>query len=301
MKTLPSLDSIDALERFKRHLSESVDNEIERRKIYERMASIDNMSFGQMKNLFESLGDRLFNINKSLIGCYVRTIKENKDLRNLYALYESAISPSYTKNSQSLVNAMITLRESLNNDNIRNGEAALRIIVKEAVASSNIKSDEFDAIMSDKQEINESLDYIFGVKQTAKNLFEHTNKRDFVEKYINENMKSENETVVSESVDPKETVKSFNNLMEGLELWEAEVVKDLTLCHLAEDSGEKLFEQYKNECLDLINEKIDGTESVEEISHLKLMKEQLSQKQFDKEKLDEDLIKLADLKRTLGE
>lgn len=297
MKTLPDLRNIETLEKFKANLSEAVDKEIERRKIEEKVSSIDSMSLGHLSVLFESLGSALFNENKELIGKYVKTIKENKSLRTLYALYENATSPAYTKNSASLVDTMVNLSESLDKKELNEGLKKLRGIVKEGVVASNVNSNEFDAIVNGRKELNESLDYIFSTKPNAKNVFEYTDKKDFVVNYINENMAQE--SADNETVTTDDAVEEYKNIFEGLESWESEAVRDLSLHHLSESSGEELFNRYKDECLTVLNEKIESTDSVDEVSRLSVMKEHLSEKKYVEDKLDEDILKLADLKHTL--
>lgn len=301
MKTLSELNNIETLERFKANLSEAVDKEIEKRKIDERLESIDNMSMGELKNLFESLGSKLFNENKELIGKYVKTIKENKELRTLYALYEGVTSPSYTNNVSSVVDTMIKIAESLDKKAVKKEKEELCDVVKEAVEKSNITSDEFDVIVNENKELNESLDYIFNTKVNAKKVFEHTNKKAFVENYINEILNEKTTHEKTEDISAEEALNEYKNVFEGLEMWESEVVKDLSLVLLSEGSGEDLFNRYKDECLTILSEKIEDSETMEEKSRLSSMKERLSEKKFDAEKLEENIIKLAELKHTISE
>ena len=154
--------------------------------------------------------------------------------------------------------------------------------------------------MNENKEINESLSYILTNKKTAKNLFEHTNKMHAVISYINENMNSDN--VLNNDASSKTKAELVNDLNEAISCdtpWETEAIRDLTICYLSESNSEELFNKYKNECVSLLNEKIEEANSIEEGIRFSTMKESLSKKEFDKSKLKESILTLAELKYTL--
>ena len=60
-----------------------------------------------------------------------------------------------------------------------------------------------------------------------------------------------------------------------------------------------MFNRYKNECVGLLEEKISDTDSIEESVRFSSMKESLSKKEYNKDKIKESILTLAELKYTL--
>jgi hypothetical protein len=110
------------------------------------------------------------------------------------------------------------------------------------------------------------------------------------------------DNVVDDKVNDKSKTELVNDLNEAISCdtpWETEAIRDLTLCYLSESNSEELFNKYKDDCISLLNEKIEDTDSMEEGIRFSTMKESLSKKEFDKSKLKESILTLAELKYTL--
>lgn len=290
-------DSNDLI-KLKESFNKAFDNQIRERKLQEKVSNLDALSFGEVKALFEGVSDKLFDNHKDCVAKYIKTIKENKDLKTLYVLFENALKPSRVDDVNQLVSSMVAISESLDKKSLNDGLKKLHTILKESVLNASVTSEEVDSILNENKEINDSLSYILTNKKTAKNLFEHTNKTSSVVKYISENMTDE--TVISEDV--KSSNELINDLNEAISCgtkWETDAIRDLTLCYLSESSSEELFNNYKNECLSLLEEKISDADTLEEGVRFSSMKESLSKKQYDKDKLKESILTLAELKHTL--
>lgn len=290
-------DSNDLI-KLKESFDKAFDNQIREHKLQEKVNEIDNLNFGEIKSLFEGISDKLFDGHKDCVSKYIKTIKENQDLKTFYTLFESVLKPSHVDDPNLLVSCMITLSEGLNKKSLNDGLSRLREILKESVLNASITSEDVDVILNKDKEVNESLNYILTNKKTAKNLFEHVNKVSNVVKYINENM--------SNSFETNDSTKSNNELIDELNeaiscetQWETDAIRDLTLCYLSESSTEDLFNNYKNECLSLLEEKITNADTFEDGVRFSSMKESLSKKEYDKDKLNESILTLAELKYTL--
>ena len=292
-------DSNDLI-KLKESFNKAFDTQIRAKQIEERVSNLDKLGFGEIKTLFEGISDKLFDSHKDCVANYIKTIKENKELKTLYVLFENALKPAHVNDTNLLVSSMVAISESIDKKTLKEGVKKLQGILKEAVVKSNITAEEFDALLNENKDINESLSYILTNKKTAKNLFEHTNKVHTVVSYINENMASDN--VVDEKASDKTKTELVNDLNEAISCdtpWETEAIKDLTLCYLSESNSEDLFNRYKNGCISLLNEKIEDTDNIEEGIRFSTMKESLVKKDFDKTKLKESILTLAELKYTL--
>ena len=299
MKNNVIKDSNDLI-KLKESFNKAFDTQIRVKQIEERVSNLDKLGFGEIKSLFEGISDKLFDGHKDCVANYIKTIKENKELKTLYVLFENALKPAHVNDTNSLVSSMVAISDGIDKKTLKEGVKKLQGILKEAVVKSNITAEEFDTLLNENKDINESLSYILTNKKTAKNLFEHTNKVHAVVSYINENMASDN--VVDEKASDKTKTELVNDLNEAISCdtpWETEAIKDLTLCYLSESSSEELFKQYKDECISLLSEKIEDADSMEEGIRFSTMKESLLKKEFDKTKLKESILTLAELKYTL--
>ena len=292
-------DSNDLI-KLKESFNKAFDSQIRAKQIEERVSNLNKLGFGEIKSLFEGISDKLFDAHKDCVANYIKTIRENKELKTLYVLFENALKPAHVNDASLLVSSMVAISEGIDKKSLKEGIKRLQAILKEAVVKSNITAYEFDALLNENKEINESLSYILTNKKTASNLFEHTNKVHNVVSYINENMTSDN--VVDGKANDKSKTELVNDLNEAISCdtpWETEAIRDLTLCYLSESNSEELFNKYKDDCISLLNEKIEDTDSMEEGIRFSTMKESLSKKEFDKSKLKESILTLAELKYTL--
>lgn len=292
-------DSNDLI-KLKESFNKAFDTQIRAKQIEERVSNLNKLGFGEIKSLFEGISDKLFDTNKDCVAKYIKTIKENKELKTLYILFENTLKPEHVNDTNLLVSSIVAISEGINKKTLNEGIKKLQSILKEAIIKSNITSDEFDSLLNENKEINESLSYILTNKKTAKNLFEHTNKVHAVVSYINENMNSDN--VLNNDASGKTKTELINDLNEAISCdtpWETEAIRDLTICYLSESNSEDLFNKYKDDCISLLNEKIEDANSIEEGIRFSTMKESLSKKEFDKSKLKESILTLAELKYTL--
>ena len=111
--------------------------------------------------------------------------------------------------------------------------------------------------------------------------------------------------IVNESIvdnrKASELVNDLSNITDGLEEWQKRVVNDISKYILENKTKEDLFNDYKTECINTINESINNTEdgNFETVSQLKSMVSQLSEKKYNKETVNEDLFMLSELRQTL--
>ena len=109
-----------------------------------------------------------------------------------------------------------------------------------------------------------------------------------------------NESIV-DSRTASELINDLSNITDGLEEWQKRVVNDISKYILENKTKEDLFNDYKADCINTINESINKTEdgNFETVSQLKGMVSQLSEKKYNKETVNEDLFMLSELKQTL--
>ena len=298
MKNINIKNSSD-LERLKESFNKTLDNRIKAEKLNEKISELDTLGLGETKALFEGVSDRLFDNHKNCVAKYIKTIKENKALKTLYSLYECALKPSRVNDVNLLVSSMVSISEGVDKKALKEGLSKLNSVVKECVVKSNIDSETIDEILSNNKELNEALDFVFTNKKNTKNLFEYTNNLQRIVQHINENMAEEVEE--SEEKCNEELIGDLNEAISRENSWETEALRDLTLCFLSESSKEDLFNQYKSDCMNILEEKIAESDNIEEHARFTSMKESLCKKQYNENVLKESILKMAELKYTLSE
>jgi hypothetical protein len=105
--------------------------------------------------------------------------------------------------------------------------------------------------------------------------------------------------LVKESVDPDKLMKEFKeNLKDTLTESEMSFVKQITdwRSPIAEQRKEKLFNKFKNECIDKINEMLkEDAENAE----LKGLNDQINEMKYNKETIVTDIAKLLEIRDIL--
>ena len=143
------------------------------------------------------------------------------------------------------------------------------------------------------------MEFLICNKKNFSNLDEYVNNFDTVEKYLEENMKQK--PVNEENKTGRELINDLNESLEGLKEWEKSAIRDIAIAKLSKSELSSLFEEYKDRCMEKLDENIENEKSVDVKSHLESMKKQLSEKEYKAESLYEDIVTLAELNATLNE
>jgi len=300
MKSI-NLKNSEDLKKLQKEMNTVFENRISNAELNESIEKLDSLSFANLKSIFEAITDKLFESKKgkNYIKQYVKTIKENKSLTNYYIISESITHPKNINNASIFLSESMSLNNNINKELFEKGVEKLSKIVKFAICESQISKEDLEKIITDNKNLNESLDYILTNKKTLKNVSEYANHISSLNEYIQKH------NIIKEEVEVINAKPLFESLHEsfynnGLENWENKAAIDITLCELANGNKKELFEQYKAECLSHI-EKMMETDNIEDKSRFATMKEQLMQKEFSEENLNEDILKLSKLSHTLSE
>lgn len=293
-----NLNSVEGLTKLLNELNCVIDNKIKKVKLDENIKKVDTLSFFECKNVFDGISDRLFESKKgqSCIAKYIKLIKENKDLRDMFTLYENFITPFNILDTKLFVTESCGYANDINKQNYKNGTKALRRLIKTSLKECSISDEDFNNILNEKKEINDSITFVLENKKTAKNLHLYTENLSNIINYIDKNKEPLNESVKEEH-----SFKDLKGVFENdLELWENAAIEKIVLCNISNGDKEKIFEEYKEKCLTLISETLEDEDiTVETKSHLSTMKNQLQEKKYKEETINNDILKLAQLENTL--
>jgi hypothetical protein len=141
----------------------------------------------------------------------------------------------------------------------------------------------------------ESGHNIFTKKNSVANVATLAESTNNICKYMNKHKGD----VINESVDPSKLVKNFESkLKDTLTESEMSFVQQITdfRSPIAEKRKEKLFNKFKNECIEKINQMLkEDAENTE----LKQLKSQLEEQKFNKESIVKDIAKLLEIRDIL--
>ena len=301
-----NLNTKDGLTRLMNEMNSVLEKRIKTVELNESIDNVNNISFLECKQIFESISDKLYETKEGqkIIANYIHTIKNNAPLRALYTLSENIKTlnkgeKKFISNPSMFVTESINMVRELDQKKLQEGINRLRSEIKKAIKEAKITSTDVDNAVLENKQLNESLNYVFMNKKNVANLLEYTNKMNDVVSFVCEN--STNEFKGDPILEENKKLSDLKNLFSNdLELWENKVISKLTLYNLSGNDKKPLFEEYKDSCLKLIDEALEDSDiTLETKSHLSTMKKQLSDKTFLTESATEDILKLANLENTL--
>jgi hypothetical protein len=260
----------------------------------ELAAELNTNNFGILNHIFEERLPELFKNNKKVVRDVVKLIKEDSNLSSQFNYYNAIrnyrgkmadiLKPEEL--AQKLYEAVVP---TINRETLLKSNAKFRNILKE----NNIIPTDF--INDEMRTLYESGHNIFTKKNSVVNvatLAESTNN-------ICEYMNKHKGDAINESVDPSKLVKNFESkLKDTLTESEMSFVQQITdfRSPIAEKRKEKLFNKFKNECIEKINQMLkEDAENTE----LKQLKSQLEEQKFNKESIVKDIAKLLEIRDIL--
>lgn len=293
--------TIGDFQRLKESLNDVIDKRITKMKLEECINSFDALSFACLNEIFKNTVDKLYETKegKRLIKKYVKTIKESNDLKKVYSIYNIVNSPNKIDDGTLFIKESMSLIKEIDKKNYSDSLSSISDIVKECVVSANLDIETIEKLKSKYYgSINESLDYVLFNKMGINNVVEYTNDLSRITNFINENKKHENDLMV-EGKSICELIGDFDKLFTNdIEIWESTAIKDISLAELSGKDKKDIFEEYKSECLSIIEENLNE-KGAENSSRFQGMKEKLMKKEFNSDTIVEDILMLSELKHVL--
>lgn len=291
------------LTKVKKELNKILESRISKALLEEAKTSLSDMSLGGIVNVFESIADKLYEAKggKKLIAKYVKAIRENKSLSGAYYVYNIVRKSPNVTNPQLFLSEAIAISSNFAEKDkkiFEEGKKKLAGIVRECVDIVGIDAETLFANANKNVKLNESIEYLLFNKKSQANLSEYVNKFDSVCNALNENMQ---EASNEESVNGKELIDKLNEEFKGLQPWESDALKEISIALISESDLKNVFDTYKTRCMEKLDEAIEESNSVETTSQFESMRTQLSEKVYKAENAYEDIFTLAELAKTISE
>lgn len=296
-----SKNNINELERIREAFNSVVDKEQELNRIHSLKESVEELSIPELKQVYESISDKLYAMDcgKKLLSKYIKLVAENKTVRTEYAIVNGIYAPMDVMDAPMYLSELFDIHGKRDKEyNEKKGQVV--DLLKECIDTVNMSSSDLENIINEsKNDVNRSIEYLLSVKRTASNVNDRVKSMKLLEGKVNDS-NIVNESIV-DSRTTSELINDLSNITDGLEEWQKRVVNDISKYILENKTKEDLFNDYKAECINTINESINNTEdgNFETVSQLKGMVSQLSEKKYNKETVNEDLFMLSELRQTL--
>lgn len=259
------------------------------------LTEMNTNNFGILNHIFEQQLPTLIKSNKKAVRDVIKAIKEDKNLLGQFNFY-NVVKNQYKGDTANLVEAKEVLEKlaeisvkGIDQKTVKESNKKLRKVMLE----NNVVPTEF--IDEENKQLYESGHVIFTRKKTTANMIP------LIESYHNvcQYMENHKNDAPKESKNPDELIREFeeklkNNLNES----EISFVQQITdfRTPIAEQRKEKLFNKFKNECLEKINAMLK--EDAENSGLIDLSK-QINEMAFDKNNIVKDIAKLLEIRDIL--
>lgn len=298
---MSSKKNINELERIRKAFNSVVDKEQELNRIHSLKESVEELSIPELKQVYESISDKLYATDggKKLLSKYIKLVTENKTMQTEYVIANGIYSPMDVMDTPMYITELFAIHGKRDKE-YKTKKGQVVDLLKECIDTVNMSSSELENIINEsKNDVNSSIEYLLSIKRAASNVNDRVKSMKLLEGKVND------ANIVNESIvdnrKASELINDLSNVTDGLEEWQKRVVNDISKYILENKTKEDLFNDYKTECINTINESINNTEdgNFETVSQLKGMVSQLSEKKYNKETVNEDLFMLSELRQTL--
>ena len=259
------------------------------------LKEMETNNFGILNHIFENELPTLLKTNKKAVKNVIKTIKEDKNLLSQFNFY-NVIREHYKGKAATNLNPNELLEQltnvvtkDINRSTINESNKKLRkVMVENGIVPTKFVDDESKALY-------ESGNIILTKKKTTVNMIPLIESSNAVCKY----MESHKNDKVNESKGFDQLIEEFENkLKDSLTESEISFVQQITdfRTPIAEQRKEKLFNKFKNECIEKVNEMLKEDSTNSELIELK---KQLEEQKFNKETIVKDIAKLLEIRDIL--
>jgi hypothetical protein len=256
------------------------------------MNEMNTNNFGVLNHIFENELPTLIKTNKKGVKNVIKTIKEDKNLMGEFNFY-NVVRNQYTEGVSEVIEPEVVIEHvmktiDIDQNTLRESNKKLRKVMLE----NNIIPSEF--LSAEDKKLYENGNAILSLKKSPNNVIRLAECYKNVGEYMNTHKK---EKTSQKSLDA--LVEEFENKMkETLTESEISFVQQITdfRTPIAEQRKEKLFNKFKNECIEKIDKMLKEDGNNDELNGLKT---QINEMSFNKETIVRDIAKLLEIRDIL--
>jgi hypothetical protein len=252
-------------------------------------------NFGNIKDTFKNLVVESVikkdEKGKKLFSKFLKTIKENKTLKNQYLIYSNLQNSKFDDvvEAKEFVRENIELLKGLNEGHITKGNKFFLKLLKG------------NKIVKENQEFYNKVSYLVNTEKTPSNIKKINESINYIVKPMLE--KEEVEEVVTESIDlppsvlTKLAVNKFNSRYSNITESEKEIIK--TVLNGTNEDKENIYNKLKRECIDTIDNKLNESSDLDLKDKLLKVKDKLLNTNYILDTFSTDISKIYDLKESI--
>ncbi len=252
-------------------------------------------NFGTIKDTFNTILAEAIILKKEdgkkLFNKYLKTLKENKELRKQYLIYKNLSNKSFDDSNEAkdYIKENINLLKDLNTKIVNEGINKLMSLL------------ENKDMTSDNRNLYTHIELLSTTKKTPSNLDKINESINF----IKEDMLKREEVVVEEtdsinlppSVLTKMATNRFNTKYSDISESEKGILK--VVLNGSEEDKENLYNELKTECIDSIDNKLNENIDLDLKDKILKVKDRLLRMNFNKEEYIKDIDKVVELKSSI--
>ena len=297
--TIKNIKDINVLRTMKNEFNALCEAQEKHLQSIEEAKSLNTNSFLFIKESFNNLSDKLFKTSKGrqVLNRYINEHKSNKDLQKMFFIYENISTANKTLNLDNLLDEMKKMVGNINEKRLEKGINRLSNLLKEAYVVVGLDSAEMLS-KHNNAILDESVKYVATTTKKLDNLTRYNICLNEIKKFIDNNAISE-PVFESTLTKPEDIIKEFNNKYSKETLGEDNY--NLFLEIKNSNNKSEVFEKYKNECLQTIEEAIKGTEEQTTCDQLFEFKTRISRKEYNPDTLGTDVANFIELQKTINE
>lgn len=252
-------------------------------------------NFGNIKDTFKSLVVesiiRKDGKGKKLFSKFLKTIKENKTLKDQYLIYNNLQTKKFDDGSEAkdFIKENISLLKSLNESHIQKGNDFFIKLLKG------------NKIVKENDSFYKDVAYLIKTEKTPSNLHKINETISKITRIMLE--KEDVEEVVTETINlppsvlTKLAVNKFNTRYSDINESEREIIK--TVLNGSDEDKENIFKKLKRECIDTIDSKVNESSDVELKHKLLKVKDKLLNTNYNLVSFNTEISKIYDLKESI--
>lgn len=252
-------------------------------------------NFGNIKDTFKSLVVesiiRKDDKGKKLFSKFLKTIKENKTLKDQYLIYSNLQNTKFDDHVQAreFVKENISLLKNLNKNHITKGnDFFLKLLKGNKIIKEN---DSFykDILFLVESEITPSN--VKKVNESTNNIVRLMLEKEEVEEVVTESLD------LPPSVLTKLAVNKFNSRYSDISESEKEIIK--TVLNGSNEDKENIYKKLKRECIDTIDNKLNESSDLDLKDKLLKVKDKLLNTNYSLDTFSTDISKIYDLNESI--
>lgn len=295
---IQNLNTVNEIEKIRHEINEALDA---RRELITNCITADKASrksFGYIKESFENISPKLFETKKgkALIKEYANTIKSNKTLSSMHAIYENLRKADSNADLDFFLNTITDTDWCIDDKKIAEDTYKLGRILAEGLIY--VGKDAFALLPEENTEYSNAVEYIIENKMTKNNIAEYSNAVKTIKECLMKKESKQKLVFKNTNIDELvETLISDFNTKYSDKLTETEFTALKELCE--SEDREKVFNVYKNSCLEKLEEAKKTYESemnTNAVTKIQNIIEQVSSKAYSLDSLTTDISKFVELK-----